>query len=170
MHQQIFTFKRGRFVEPTLLDHLYCRWFFVGEQDYKTSMRHDNSNLTAEAHTQCKSWRSDGSPSCLFGFITRVGPGLHPCPLRWRGCGLLTNSTQVSGLNESKRRAEADIAPTWQRSKFQIQGTTQGYSGQSADGVFCTACPMEAETEWTLRISHGEESLNMFFRARGKSR
>ena len=97
MHQQIFTYKRGRFVEPTLLDHLYCRWFFVGEQDYKTSMRHDNSNLTAEAHTQCKSWRSDGSPSCLGGFITRVGPGLHPCPLRWRGCGLLTNSTQVRG-------------------------------------------------------------------------
>ena len=29
-------------------------------------------------------------------------PTEHPCPLRWGGCGLLTNSTQVSRLNEPK--------------------------------------------------------------------
>ena len=28
-------------------------------------------------------------------------PTVHPCPLRWRGCGLLTNSTTHN--NESKK-------------------------------------------------------------------
>ena len=42
----------------------------------------------------------------LPGWVTkRVGPGqrptVHPCPLRWGGCGLLTNSTTHN--NESKK-------------------------------------------------------------------
>ena len=32
---------------------------------------------------------------------SRSKPTVHPCPLRWRGCGLLTNSTTHS--NESKK-------------------------------------------------------------------
>ena len=32
---------------------------------------------------------------------SRSKPTVHPCPLRWRGCGLLTNSTTHN--NESKK-------------------------------------------------------------------
>ena len=35
-----------------------------------------HATATAEATTQCTSWRTDGSPPCLG--ITRVGPGQHP--------------------------------------------------------------------------------------------
>ena len=62
----------------------------------------DTTAITAPANTQCKSWRSDGPPSCLGGVITRVGPGLTPHPTRALFGGLLTNSSQVSRLNEPK--------------------------------------------------------------------
>ena len=64
--------------------------------------------IRAQAITQCKSWRSDGSPSCLGG----SKPTVHPCPPRWGGGGLPTNSTQVSRFNEPKCQEGAYFAPT----------------------------------------------------------
>ena len=41
------------------------------------TISHDNNNHRTSKHAS-KSWRSDGSPSCLGGVITRVGPGQNP--------------------------------------------------------------------------------------------
>ena len=68
-----------------------------------TTISHDNNNHRTSKHAST-SWRSDGSPSCLGGsshFGSRSKPTVHPCPLRWRGCGLLTNSPAHN--NESKK-------------------------------------------------------------------
>ena len=68
------------------------------------TVSHDNNNNRTSKHAST-SWRSGGSPSCLggptHGWVPVKTPTVHPCPLRWGGCGLFTNSTTHN--NESKK-------------------------------------------------------------------
>ena len=48
-------------------------------QQPQSKQRHNHNAIT-----QGTSWRSDGSPSCLDGGVTRVGPSQHPrCTRAW---------------------------------------------------------------------------------------
>ena len=64
------------------------------QEDYKATIRLDSSSHRITKHAV---------QGLALGHHTG-GPRLtvHQCPLRWRGCGLLTNSTPVSRLNEPK--------------------------------------------------------------------
>ena len=65
--------------------------------------------ITAQANTQARAGALMAHHPAWVGHHTggsRSKPTVHPCPLRWGGCGLLTNSSQVSQINEPK----SDIA------------------------------------------------------------
>ena len=50
---------------------------FVRYTSLTTTISHDNNNHRTSKHAST-SWRSDGSPSCPDGGVTRVGPGQNP--------------------------------------------------------------------------------------------
>ena len=69
-----------------------------------TTISHDNNNHCTSKHAS-KSWRSD-VPIILPGWEHHTGgsrskPTVHPCPLRWRGCGLLISTPTHN--NEPKK-------------------------------------------------------------------
>ena len=68
-----------------------------------TTISHDNNN-TAQANTQASAGALMAHHPAWVGHHTggsRSKPTVHPCPLRWDGCGLLTNSTTHN--NEPKK-------------------------------------------------------------------
>ena len=103
----LFVFLLSLFVVNALgPKHVNICFFYIRISAKNTTIKPPSDTTTAittQTNTQCKSWRSDRSPSCLGGSSGSLSkPTVHPCPLPWAGCGLLTNSTQVSRPNEPK--------------------------------------------------------------------
>ena len=92
----------------------------------------DSNHLHNHGNRARKSWRSN-VPIILPGWRRHTGgsrsiPTLHPCPPRWRGCGLLTNTTTINLRKWSTMTTVAKAAgdkewgklekiPAWQLTK-----------------------------------------------------
>ena len=79
-----------------------------------TTISHDNNNHRTSKHAS-KSWRSDGLPGWEHHTGgSRSKPTVHPCPHRWGGCGLFTNST-TQRMSPRKRNTITTLSQLYAR-------------------------------------------------------
>ena len=129
--------------------------------------------ITAEANTQARAGALMAHHPAWVGHHTcgsRSKSTVHPSPLRWRGCGCSPTAHKCHDSmspNDEKWRtlpqhgSGASFRSTEQHKVTQVSQQQDVSESQPADGVFCTACPMKGEADWTIvhEDEHEEEIL-----------